>query len=106
MSVIESNYTAPPSKVTDVGRCTLILPNNLSALTNKNNKNDVKQAELCMREGRVIARGFPNLSDADKIMCIGKLDVRLALYLTGREKYGDEAKEFGSVAAISQAFVL
>ena len=83
--------------------CRLLVPSNLTELTNKRRRADVERCEQIMTSARDRCKGL-HLSSTDRIKFCGLLDIRLMLHLlkTGKDL---ETRTFASLDEIVQKFV-
>ena len=99
---IKANLSSPSDKVVD-GVCRLILPSHVAHLASKKVLDKVREAEALMTESRSLLSAA-RLDESQQTTLIGKLDVRLVLFLTGRGKEG-EGRTFTSIGEIGQVHV-
>ena len=100
LAAIECQLICPAHKVID-GVCRLLTPGMLAQLVSKANKDAVLEAEHLMTEARKLCKAS-GAKEADRVKCLGRLDVRLMLFLTKSAKLAGQ-KIFDSIAAIAEA---
>ena len=98
-SRIKANLQSPANKVTD-GFCKLISPGALAALTNKEKRPLVREAETMMTDARKLVSAL-KVNSADAVLMLGKLDCRIVLHILKLGKIG-EGQEFGNIAEIAE----
>ena len=97
-AAIKANLTSP--KVVD-GVCKLVLPSHLSALTSKNNRSKIEEAECLMKDARKLVKTL-HFPDGVPVTCIGQLDVRCVLHILNKSKDAGDIV-FDSINAIAEA---
>ena len=84
LALVEVNLIAPANKLIE-GVCKLLTPASLQQLTTKEIRSQVLACEVLMTDARKLVDCF-DLSTAQRVRLVGKLDCRLACWLTKRGK--------------------
>jgi hypothetical protein len=95
---VETNLASP--KVID-GVCKLLQQPQIAALTAKQNRDVVKDAEQFMKDARVVCRSL-NVENGIRTRVVGKADIRCICFLVGRQGVVEQ-RQFTSIAEIAEA---
>ena len=101
-AALKANISCSRNKIID-GICRLLKPECLTALTSKDNRENVVQAETLLKKSRTLLNrmGIAEGS-AQYIELLGRLDVRCVLHILKKGTEMD-AKPFESIVQISEA---
>ena len=100
LAAVECQLTCPSHKVVD-GLCRLLTPGMLASLVAAANKPTVFEAERLMTEARKLVKAS-GASETDRVKALGRLDVRLMLFLTKSAKAAGQ-QVFANMAEIAEA---
>lgn len=99
---IKLQLSSPANKIAD-GLCKLLVSANLSALTAKSVREQVRTGEKLLADCRALCKGLAVPQQA-AVKCIGKLDIRVVAHIMKKSK-DIEGKNFASIGDIAEANV-
>ena len=97
-----TNLQSPKNKVID-GLCRFLAPSNISSLMAPKKRSGVKDAENLMYQARQLCKVTAGLTEAMRVKCLGRLDVRIICFLCDKKQL--ENKTFEALTDIMQVAV-
>ena len=85
IACVKANLSSPPAKVVD-GICKMIPVSSIAILASKNNRELVKEAESMLLQARSLCESIPGITDHTKVTSLGRLDVRVVMFIMKRIK--------------------